>query len=67
MNQTFIGHRESLRIVRAGALGGDVRVIHGGWQYLGDILYLLDWRDIQYVGNEPVNRHINVRANWRLN
>jgi hypothetical protein len=54
MNLTFFGHRPSLMIVRTNAMGADVRIVHGGWVYPNDIAYLLDWKDITYVGVEQM-------------
>lgn len=48
--QTFLAHRPSLVILRSGMLGGDIRVIHGGWKYPNDIAWLLDWSEIVHVG-----------------
>lgn len=55
MGLTFLSHRPLLRIVRTGALGGDVRDVHGGWLYSNDISFMLDWTEIMYVTHEPIN------------
>jgi hypothetical protein len=37
-------------IYRAGALGGDVRQMHGGWVYLTPLHAAKEWREIQEAG-----------------
>lgn len=46
---TFVCSRRYMAIIRAGALGGDQREIHGGMLYPNDIAYLLDVREIKMV------------------
>ncbi len=36
-------------IVRAGALGGDVRNVHGGWRYLRLVDCMKEWAEIRLV------------------
>lgn len=56
MNLTFFGHRPLMQIIRTNAMGSDVRIVHGGWQYGNDIAFLLDWTEIRYVGQEASGR-----------
>ena len=44
---TFILSERHLVIVRTGALGGDVREVHGGWRYLRLVDCLKEWTDIR--------------------
>lgn len=57
MGKTFLGHRASLTIVRTGALGGDVRTVDGGWLYLNDVTWLMDWSEISYMCDVPANQN----------
>lgn len=43
-------------IMRAGAMGGDVRDIHGGWLYLTEMHALREWREIQEVAKAYKSR-----------
>lgn len=46
---TFIRSTKALTIVRSGAMGGDVRVVHGGWRYLTRDDMLKEWNEIRQV------------------
>lgn len=46
---TFVRSDRQCVIARTGALGGDVRQVHGGWFYLNTILLAADWQEILYV------------------
>jgi len=43
---TFIMSPRNLVIVRAGALGGDLATVHGGWKYLTAGHMHSEWREI---------------------
>lgn len=53
---TFFGNRPLMQIIRTNAMGADVRIVHGGWQYSNDIAFLMDWTEIRYVGSESSGR-----------
>jgi hypothetical protein len=47
---TFMVSYATLTIIRAGAMGGDVRNIEGGWVYHNDIALRLDTQELRRVG-----------------
>jgi hypothetical protein len=53
---TFVKSPAHLVIVRAGAMGGDVLDIHGGWEYLLPAHMEAEWREIKSLA-ESFRRH----------
>jgi hypothetical protein len=51
---TWMTSAKHLAIVRAGALGGDIRDVHGGWKYANLILYLRDREELLQVAANVV-------------
>lgn len=43
---TFVMSTKHLGILRTGAMGGDVREVHGGWKYLRPRDLYKEWREI---------------------
>jgi hypothetical protein len=52
---TFHRSLQTLAIVRTGALGGDVREVHGGWVYMIPGHLLKEWEEIN-IGGEAYRR-----------
>lgn len=52
---TFIKSDKELAIVRSGALGGDVRELHGGWKYLNLLHMNIEWNEIR-LASEPFRK-----------
>lgn len=48
---TFVRSSRHLVIVRSGALGGDVRTVHGGWKFANIFQLEMAWREIRAVAN----------------
>lgn len=46
---TFIKSDTHLVILRAGAFGGDTRVVHGGWKYTTPFGMQIEWNEIRQV------------------
>jgi hypothetical protein len=46
---TFVASERDLVIVRTGAMGGDVREVHGGWRYFNIQSFLKEWGEITTV------------------
>lgn len=44
---TFIRNRKRKLIIRTGALGGDIKSVHGGWYYHTRDMLDLDWEEIR--------------------
>ena len=47
---TFMVSYATLTILRAGAMGGDVRNVEGGWVYHNDIALRLDTQELRQLG-----------------
>lgn len=56
ITSTFILSRRHQTILRAGAMGGDTREVHGGWVYANDIAFQLDRHELIKVAEVVVNR-----------
>lgn len=50
VNITFMVSYATLTILRAGAMGGDVRNVEGGWVYHNDIALRLDTQELRELG-----------------
>lgn len=46
---TFVLSEKEMVIVRAGAMGGDVRDVHGGWKYFNLQSLYKEWHEITAV------------------
>lgn len=53
---TFIVSRRTLTTLRAGAMGGDVFSVEGGWVYANDIAQLLDRSELYRVADVATGR-----------
>lgn len=51
---SFIVSRKHLTTLRAGAGGGDVFAVEGGWVYAHDLAQRLDEREVRQVAEIPV-------------
>jgi hypothetical protein len=47
---TFMVSYSTLTVLRAGAMGGDVRNVEGGWVYQNDIALRLDVQEMRTLG-----------------
>lgn len=55
MNHTYIRNTRMLIIARTGALGGDVKDVHGGWVYLTDLQMRADWAEIRRIARSRLD------------